>query len=402
MSGTGGCGCDTTEETASSCCSSRDAAASESCCAPEPAAQAPASACCGGGPKRDSDYTYGPQTFEVGTVDTLMGPVPVIGTELTRADIVGGWKVRWNIGRHDYRVRPGLYAIGAPDDTAPVLVTSNYKLTLDYLRRELGGIDAWLLVLDTNGVNVWCAAGKGLFATDELVRRVREAHLEQVVSHNVLVVPQLGATGVAAHEVRKQSGFRVVFGPVRAADIPAFLEAGMEATPAMRQVEFPTWERAKLTGIELSVLWSSKVLPWAAAVLIAALAAQAFGWLRLGVPALVALAAAALAVIAGAGLTPLVLPLLPGRAFSKKGAIAGAIVLVPTLYVLNGGALTAAAWGLIAAGVALSSFVAMNFTGSSTYTSPSGVEWEMRRAIPAQIAGGVVGILLFLVATVMG
>ena len=79
----------------------------------------------------------------------------------------------------------------------------------------IGRTDAWILVLDTNGVNVWCAAGKGTFGTDELIRRIEATGLPEIVSHNRVIVPQLGGPGVAAHEVRKRSGFRVVYGPVR-------------------------------------------------------------------------------------------------------------------------------------------------------------------------------------------
>ena len=48
-----------------------------------------------------------------------------------------------------YSVAPGLYAVGAPDRESDVLVTANYKLSFDTLRRELKGFNAWVLVLDT-------------------------------------------------------------------------------------------------------------------------------------------------------------------------------------------------------------------------------------------------------------
>jgi len=86
-------------------------------------------------------------------------------------------------------------------------------------------MNVWLLVLDTKGVNVWCAAGKGTFGTDELVRSIQAANLKQVVRHRDLVLPQLGATGVAAHEVKRATGFSVHYGPVRARDIQAYLAA---------------------------------------------------------------------------------------------------------------------------------------------------------------------------------
>ena len=107
------------------------------------------------------------------------------------------------------------------------------------------------LVLDTRGISVWCAAGKGTFGTEELVRRVRAVRLDLVVSHRRLVLPQLAATGVAAHEVQRECGFRVVWGPVRAADLPRFLASGMKAEPEMRRVRFGLRDRAAVVPVEL-------------------------------------------------------------------------------------------------------------------------------------------------------
>lgn len=121
-----------------------------------------------------------------------------------------------------YQVPPGLYAVGNPDPAAPVLVSANYKLSFDRLRRELNGFNLWILVVDTKGINVWCAAGKGTFGTGELVRRIEQTRLSQVVTGRTLILPQLAAPGVAAHEVLQRSGFKVVYGPVRAADLRSF------------------------------------------------------------------------------------------------------------------------------------------------------------------------------------
>jgi hypothetical protein len=195
------------------------------------------------------------QPFVLGVIETAVGPVPRVGHALTTADRVGAWRVRWGIGRDDYKVDPGLYALGAPDADSPVLVTANYKLTFDVLRSSVGELSAWVLALDTRGINVWCAAGKRTFSTDELVGRVRFSRLAELLSHHRLIVPQLGATGVTAHEVRKQARFAVVYGPVRAEDIPAFLERGMKATAEMRQPTFTLRERLVLTPVELVGLY---------------------------------------------------------------------------------------------------------------------------------------------------
>jgi acetyl-CoA decarbonylase/synthase complex subunit gamma len=351
-----------------------------------------------------ADYDYGPAPYITGHVDTFAGPVPQVDPILTAVDARGALRVRLGIARDDFRVRPGLYAVGEPDDASPVLVTANYKLSFDALRSQLGGRAVWVLVLDTKGVNVWCAAGKGTFSTAELVARIRDARLEQIVSHKRVVLPQLGATGVAAYLVRAATGFSVVWGPVRAKDLPHFLDADMKASPEMRRVEFPMRERAKLVGVELAMLWRKEALA-AAGVIVALAGVAAVAAPSLLAPALVTLAAAVLAVVAGAAVAPILLPWLPGRSFALKGALAGIAVLGIGLWALAGaptGTLPLYAWGLLAAGAAVASYIAMNFTGSSTYTSPSGVEWEMRRAIPMQIVGAVVGVGLVLFALVRG
>ncbi len=97
----------------------------------------------------------------------------------------------------------------------------------------------------------------------------------------------------------------------------------------------------------------------------------------------------------------MLLPWVPGRAFSLKGAILGLVWAIAFL-LLGGfpapafGWLKAAAYFLLLP--ALSSFLTMNFTGSSTYTSFSGVDREMKFAVPAQLAAAVVSILLLLVS----
>jgi hypothetical protein len=335
----------------------------------------------------------------IDAVNTINGPVPLVAAALTSADRIGGYKVRWGIGRYTYTVDPGLYAVGTPDDRSPVLVSANYKLSFDALRRELSGRSAWILVLDTRGINVWCAAGKGTFGTDELVSRIRAADLNLIVSHNVVVVPQLGAPGVDAPAVRRQARFRVVYGPVRASDLPAFLDAGMKATPEMRRVEFTAKDRLVLVPVEMV-----NVLKIAAAC---ALGAALVGGIGPGVYSVglalarapLAAAAALSAIVAGTVLTPLLLPWVPGRMFSLKGALVGALVGAVMLAkasifgVAYSPASLAATLAFITAG---SSFAAMNFTGTSTYTSLHGVEKEMAAAMPWQAAGAVLATVLWI------
>ena len=182
---------------------------------------------------------------------TPAGRVPLIASELVFGDRLGAWKARWGIGRMSYLVPPGLYALGAPGSDDPVVVTANYKMSYDIVRRELAGRNVWLLVLETYGINVWCAAGKGTFGTGELCRRVESVGLARVVNHRLLILPILGAAGVSAWRVKQRSGFQVRFATIRASDLPEYLDRGMVTSSAMRDVTFTFRERLVLTPIEL-------------------------------------------------------------------------------------------------------------------------------------------------------
>ena len=187
-------------------------------------------------------------------IKTNAGLIPVIKPKLGKDDLFSSFYVRSGINRYKYTVAPGLYAIGKPDKNCEVLVTANFKLTFDHLRKELADINAWILVLDTKGINVWCAAGKGTFSTRELVKRIKDSSLENIVDHKQIIVPQLGATGISAKDVKKQSGFRVIYGPIRAKDIPFFLKNNKKADKKMRQVTFDLYERFILTPVEIQIV----------------------------------------------------------------------------------------------------------------------------------------------------
>lgn len=326
--------------------------------------------------------------FVEGFLDTPVGPVPRIRTRLTRSDNWGALRVRLGIARNDYKVAPGLYALGRPDAAAPVLVSANYKLSFDHLRSRMSGVDAWVLVLDTRGINVWCAAGKGTFGTREIINRVHQTRLNRVVDHCKLILPQLGAPGVAARQVKKGCGFEVIWGPVRAADLPAFLAAGSVAADGMRQVTFSMGERMVLVPVELTLARNPLLWTLMAAFLLSGIGPGYFSFARAWERGLLATVAAAGGILAGCVAVPLLLPWIPGRAFAFKGALAGlatgTAVAALTAAGPYGTIMSAAALLILTAVV--SSYLAMNFTGTTPFTSPSGVEKEMRLAIPLQIA----------------
>ena len=326
----------------------------------------------------------------------IAGDVPVVSTSLSFKDRLGAWGARWNIGRMNYKVEPGLYAVGKPGGDSPVLVSANYKLTFDVLRSNLSGLDCWILVLDTKGINVWCAAGKGTFGTCELVSRIEETGLSEIVTHRKLILPQLGASGVSAHEVARRTGFSVTYGPVRASDIKEFISSGGKATKEMRTVKFTLTDRLVLTPVEL-VQAAQKSLPFFGVLFLLNLfAARQFGAYDF--------AAYAGAVLMGAVITPVLLPFIPGRAFSWKGWLLGLCWTAIASWLF--GWFTQERW-MLAAGYllllpSLSAYIALNFTGCSTYTSPSGVLKEMRAALPLIAVSSVAGAGLVLVKNLFG
>ena len=340
--------------------------------------------------------------FVAGFVETTLGAVPRIKTSLNFSDLVGTIRTRLGIVRDRYRVAPGLYCVGKPGPEASVLVTANYKLSFDTLRRELGGIDAWILVLDTRGVNVWCAAGKRTFSTDEIIRQVKRISLDTLVSHRELILPQLGAPGVSSHKVKRGCGFKVIWGPIRASDLKIFLRNGRKADDTMRQLTFRTSERIVLIPVELSLILKPSVAVLLAVFLLSGISPDVFSisaaWFR----GLKVAAAYQLGVLSGAVAVPIFLPWLPGRQFYLKGILTGIACAILIIFYLGDSITRLESLTLMLLTTSVSSYAAMNFTGATPFTSPSGVEKEMRRAIPVQVIALTISIIAWVAAPFVG
>lgn len=144
----------------------------------------------------------------------------------------------------------GLYRVGHPDRKSPVLVTGNYDLTVRRLVRELDGqVDCWLLVANSRGINVWCAASGGHFTAEDVIAALKTSGVTDVVDHHALILPQLCASGIDGWKIRKETKWGVHWGPVRARDIPAYLAAGRKKTDEMFHVRFPLKDRLEMTTV---------------------------------------------------------------------------------------------------------------------------------------------------------
>jgi hypothetical protein len=107
-------------------------------------------------------------------------------------------------------------------------------------------------------------------------------------------------------------------------------------------------------------------------------------------------------VLAGTVLFPALLPFIPAHDFSVKGLMLGFILALPfALACVMNPALPTWAGG-IAAGIALlvmpavTAYLALNFTGCTTFASRSGVRQEIFLYVPVMAFMGGAGVMLMI------
>jgi NAD-dependent dihydropyrimidine dehydrogenase PreA subunit len=153
-----------------------------------------------------------------------------------------------------WSTEPGLRSVGNPSPSSPVLITGNYELTVRRLLRALEGVDAWVVVAPSRGINVWCAAAGGHLTSHQVVSALKTSGVEDRVEHRRAILPQLAATGVMAREVSQRCGWKLRFGPVYAEDIPRYLAQHEKKSDEMRRVRFGVAER-----LEMAVAWAAPI-----------------------------------------------------------------------------------------------------------------------------------------------
>lgn len=321
-----------------------------------------------------------------------------LSSQLNTADKIGTLKVRLGINRYDYKVPSGVYAIGNPVMGAPMFVTCNYKLTVDLIRSSLDGYDCFLLILDTDGINVWCAAGKGSFSSRELIYQLHKYQVKKRLGVGSVYLPQLGASSMEPHLVRQYTGIKVHYGPVDGRDLPVFIDKGFKATKEMRTVTFDLKERMILTPLEMILYFKYAVVFMGFSLflsLISFLLGNEVSMALLVSSAQISLSGLVLSTI----IFPLMLPIMPFKSFSYNGYLLGLILLIPIFY--------KPLFPLISLNIAMAigmmvmmGYITFNFTGTTPFTSQSGVELEASR-FKKEVKGGMSVSLLLLLLEVL-
>jgi hypothetical protein len=222
--------------------------------------------------------------------------------------------------------------------------------------------------------------------------------LKELVSHRTIILPQLCAPGVAAYQVLRNSGFKAVFGPIKAEDIKGFIDNGMKATEEMRTISFGAASRLLLTPIEVVHSFKLLLIMLISVFIYNVVDYSDFYLSALITNTLIGFVPLASAVLTGCIIVPFLLPFIPFRAFAAKGLLAGIILdivlilLKDNITMMESNLLLLIAYCMIIPSV--TTLLSLNFTGSTTYTSFSGVKKETKLTLPIVKSAAALGVIL--------
>ncbi len=163
------------------------------------------------------------------------------------------WELFHIFFRHfNFPCKLGLIRVGNPDDRSPVFLSGNYTLTVQRVLRKLSGTDSYLLVANSRGSNVWCAAGMNEFSEYDVIDAINVSDLKTLVKHRRIIAPVYAAPGVDIAAVKRETGFNIKWGPTHLDDLPRFIANGLKRTNDMFQVKFGMQDRLEQA---LSTAW---------------------------------------------------------------------------------------------------------------------------------------------------
>jgi acetyl-CoA decarbonylase/synthase complex subunit gamma len=123
-------------------------------------------------------------------------------------------------------VDPGIYDFNGPTADSPLMVTTNFSLTYFSVAGELdgGGVPAWLLICDAEGMSVLTAWAAGKFDAETIAKAVKTFDAGAKIAHKKITLP--GHVAVLSGELEEElPGWEIQVGPREAVDIPAYLKS---------------------------------------------------------------------------------------------------------------------------------------------------------------------------------
>ncbi|NVM03761.1 MAG: acetyl-CoA decarbonylase/synthase complex subunit gamma [Candidatus Helarchaeota archaeon] len=139
----------------------------------------------------------------------------------------------------DPRINPAvdakLYVIGSPGPKDPVFMTSNYTMTYFTVESDLKDmkINAWLLVVDTEGISVESSVAGGQMNAGKVTEAIKETGLEDKVEHRIIIIPGLAAR--ISGELESLSNWKVLVGPRDSSGIPDLMKKYWDLDKLMKK-----------------------------------------------------------------------------------------------------------------------------------------------------------------------
>ena len=149
---------------------------------------------------------------------------------------------------------PGLRIIGHPDRNSPVMLTSNFHLTVRRVEKALRNENVYLLVVPSNGINVWCASCGGELNTHSVITAIKTSRINERVDHRQIILPQFSAPGIDRRVLMRETGRVGRFGPAYARNIPLFLD-DQKTVFANNRADFSLIHRLEMLLAMNFVVW---------------------------------------------------------------------------------------------------------------------------------------------------
>ncbi|MCJ7711339.1 MAG: acetyl-CoA decarbonylase/synthase complex subunit gamma, partial [Chloroflexi bacterium] len=121
------------------------------------------------------------------------------------------------------QIEPGVRAIGKPDASSPVLITTNFSLTYFTVEAdvEASRTAAWALIVDTEGQSVLTAWAADKFTAETIAKALAASDLADRVDHRKAVLP--GGVATLSGKLEELSGWEILVGPRESAGMTMFM-----------------------------------------------------------------------------------------------------------------------------------------------------------------------------------
>jgi len=127
--------------------------------------------------------------------------------------------------RFPMAVEEKYYEVGEPDESSPVLVTSNWALTYFLVSSavEATKVPAYICVKDAEGLGVLTAWAAGKFSGDSVGTFIKKCGIEDKVEHRKIIIPGKVARIKGELEDALNLEWEIIIGPRETTGIAAFL-----------------------------------------------------------------------------------------------------------------------------------------------------------------------------------